>query len=197
MEDTISSLDYTLKVLSDGGRGALSTSEVVEMQIMDEGLVRWRDDILELITNKQQVKALARLDSLINRARPYYMVNAPKPLSPFTGFRDPNAAAVTNAWADLIGDKKPVSTEEAVTSVWESLFDDVSDDVMPPIPEAARPAETGATPADELVNGEPTTSAKMDNVMTIGGIQLDLGAAQADRLSASGGGANARGRDPP
>ena len=49
-----------------------------------------------------------------------------------------------------------------------------------------------------LGDGEPTGSAKMENVMTIGnGIQLDLGAAQADRLTAAPAGSNSRESDPP
>ncbi|GAQ78411.1 hypothetical protein KFL_000120570 [Klebsormidium nitens] len=208
IEDGITSLDYTLSVLNDNERRPLTADEVIEMQVMDEGVVQWRDEILDLMTNQTQVKALAKLDSLIDRTRPFYMVGAPRPLKPFTGFKDPNAAAVANVWADLIGEKlpeAPVSTEEAVTSAWGSLFDDASSGGADSAPVATPPREESVNGAAmpglngiALGDGEPTGSAKMENVMTIGnGIQLDLGAAQADRLTAAPGGTSFRESDPP
>lgn len=163
--------------------------------------------VLNSVTFHPQVKALAKLDSLIDKTRPYYMVGAPWPLKPFTGFKDPNAAGIANAWADLIGEKQPeepVSTEEAVTSAWGSLFDDASSGGVESAPDATPPREESVNGASmpglngiTLGAGEPTGSAKVENVMTIGGIQLDLGAAQADRLTAASGGSNSRESDPP
>lgn len=55
IEDGITSLDYTLSVLNDNERRPLTADEVIEMQVMDEGVVQWRDEILDLMTNQTQV----------------------------------------------------------------------------------------------------------------------------------------------